>query len=139
MADKTSTTIRPADYPPTPNLDKMIAVKDQSQPIGEFVEWLGSQGWQVAKYGKVTSEEPCTGENLLGALCENGVLNPGTHKERTCTRCKGTGWYTRTGEGWSTYDKGTEALLAEYFEIDDKAASKERDAVYRWMQAQSGD
>ena len=33
-----------SDYPPTPTLDKMREVKDQSQAIGEFLEWLGSKG-----------------------------------------------------------------------------------------------
>jgi len=29
-----------SDYPETPELDKLSGVKDQSQPIGEFLDWL---------------------------------------------------------------------------------------------------
>ncbi len=28
------------NYPSTPELDKMLAVKDKSQVIGEFLDWL---------------------------------------------------------------------------------------------------
>lgn len=37
--------------PPTPELDKMSAAKTQSQPAGEFLEWLlGEKGFVLAKY-----------------------------------------------------------------------------------------
>jgi hypothetical protein len=32
---------------PTPELDKMTKVKDQSQAIGEFLEWLQSKKWSI--------------------------------------------------------------------------------------------
>lgn len=33
-------------YPSTPELDKMLAVKEKSQPIGEFLEWLACE-WHI--------------------------------------------------------------------------------------------
>lgn len=33
-----------ADYPPTEELDKMIKIKDQSEPIGQFLEEMGEKG-----------------------------------------------------------------------------------------------
>jgi len=38
------------DLPATPELDKMQNVKHQSQPIGEFMEWLWSRHIVLAKY-----------------------------------------------------------------------------------------
>lgn len=39
------------NYPPTPELDKMLAVKDQSQTIGEFLDWLTEvKGYVLAEY-----------------------------------------------------------------------------------------
>ena len=36
---------------PTPELDKMRAVKDRSQAIGEFIEWLRSKkSYEIAFY-----------------------------------------------------------------------------------------
>jgi hypothetical protein len=35
---------------PTPELDKMSAVRDESQAIGEFLEWMSSRGLVFAKW-----------------------------------------------------------------------------------------
>ena len=35
---------------PTPELDKMLAVKAESQPIGEFLDWLGGEGIHLCTY-----------------------------------------------------------------------------------------
>ena len=37
-------------YPPTPELDKMSAVKDKSQIIGAFLDQLSEQGLCLAKW-----------------------------------------------------------------------------------------
>lgn len=40
-----------SNYPPTPELDKMLAVKDKSQMIGVFLDWLQDEKKIVfAKY-----------------------------------------------------------------------------------------
>ena len=33
----------------TPELDKMLRVKDESQAIGEFIEWLGPKGMAICE------------------------------------------------------------------------------------------
>lgn len=38
-------TTRPPDYPPTPTLDRMLKVKEDSQKLGEFLDWLSEQGF----------------------------------------------------------------------------------------------
>lgn len=35
--------------PDTPNLDRMLEVRDKSQAIGEFLEWLQQQGYVVCE------------------------------------------------------------------------------------------
>lgn len=37
----------------TPTLDKMMTVKDESQKIGNFIEWLQAEHIVLAKYQKV--------------------------------------------------------------------------------------
>jgi hypothetical protein len=34
----------------TPELDKMAAIRDESQKIGEFLTWLGEQGNTICKF-----------------------------------------------------------------------------------------
>lgn len=35
--------MKTAEYPPTPELDKMKGVKERSQSIGAFLDWLQSE------------------------------------------------------------------------------------------------
>lgn len=35
---------------PTPELDKVLAAKDESQPIGEFLEWLSEEGFTICEW-----------------------------------------------------------------------------------------
>lgn len=37
---------------PTPNLDKMLAVHEESQAIGEFIEWLKGNGYVIGRWAK---------------------------------------------------------------------------------------
>jgi hypothetical protein len=43
----------------TPELDKMLRVKDESQAIGEFIEWLGANGMWIGRWSEdgVTREQ----------------------------------------------------------------------------------
>lgn len=36
----------------TPTLDRMLSVKEESQKVGNFIEWLRAQGYELAQYGK---------------------------------------------------------------------------------------
>lgn len=38
--------------PATPELDKMHAARSDSQPAGEFLEWLGTQGLQLCRFNR---------------------------------------------------------------------------------------
>ena len=38
--------------PECPECDKMLAVKDDSQTIGFFLEWLESKGYSLIQWGK---------------------------------------------------------------------------------------
>jgi hypothetical protein len=41
----------------TPELDKMEAVQEQSQTIGEFLEWLNGKGISLCKLGTADWEQ----------------------------------------------------------------------------------
>jgi hypothetical protein len=38
------------NYPETKELDKMLAVKDESQSIGNFIDWLHNEGYGICEY-----------------------------------------------------------------------------------------
>lgn len=39
--------MKTAQYPPTPELDKMKSVKDQSEIIGGFIDWLSCNQLEI--------------------------------------------------------------------------------------------
>lgn len=113
----------------TPMLDKMSQVRDSSQTIGEFVEWLGSQGIQLGNYGEHTyPDEPCDGEIMAGQ-CEDGRVRRGTHGERDCNVCNGQGRRDIVRTDFQSDGRSIEKLLADYFEIDLDAVEQERRAI----------
>lgn len=89
----------------TPELDKMMAVKPQSQAIGEFLDWLGQQGIELASRHHHT-EECYDDDNRTLCGCRDGQLLP-------------------------YYGGGIESLLARYFEIDLRKVDDERRAILR--------
>lgn len=85
---------------PTPETDKMIAVKDQSQAIGEFLEWLDEKGWWICR--SATQEDTRDDEGERTGIREGDLL---------------------------PIYKSIEILLAEYFNIDLKKAEQEKRAL----------
>ncbi len=45
-----------------PEHEKLHAVKERSQAIGEFLEWLGTNGFHLAKWMKVCAPDGSAGE-----------------------------------------------------------------------------
>lgn len=84
----------------TPELDKILNNKSKSQPIGEFIEWLGTVGLLLAEYHE-HNDDACfddEGHRICGY--RSNSLQP--HRETI------------------------ENLLARYFQIDLVKAEKER-------------
>jgi hypothetical protein len=60
------------DNIPTPELDKMLAVKDQSNALGEFLEWMGSKGLWICR--SATKEDDITEGTLLPVYKSTEVM-----------------------------------------------------------------
>jgi hypothetical protein len=97
--------------PECPECDKLHSVKDESQIIGNFLDWLFSNGkvlckWEDTKY-----------------YDKNGNL---------------TDKYNRDGysdlEGYYPTRDSIENLLAEYFEVNMDKVNKEREELLNWIQ-----
>lgn len=95
----------------TPELKKLSSVKVESQAIGEFIEWLQSQGVTLAQYHKHS------------------------HACRDSLRLISCG--LRTDELYSYQYGSIEKLLARYFEIDLAKVERERLALLKQIRAQN--
>src|SRR6266487_3591400 len=103
------------EQPPTPELDKILRVRDKSQSIGEFVEWLSYEKGITLGITHV-HDDGCKRPH------EHGLCSWRCHKEFDITCGIIDGAILPVG-----FD--INKLLAEFFGIDDKKAEQERMAL----------
>jgi len=111
----------------TPECDKLLEVKDKSQIIGVFLEWLQSQDIQL--YSKPVKEAVIArmkGENDKKCPECGGILIPyrmagGTH----CASC-GIDISSDYYEKYLPFRKPIEQILAWYFDINLNKCEEER-------------
>lgn len=48
---------KPEGYPDTTELDRLVAVSDESQRLGEFLDWLEEQGYHICTYTEPSVDE----------------------------------------------------------------------------------
>lgn len=140
-----------------PTLDRVSAVQEESQAVGQFIEWLRGQGVELMQWREtVEDERVCTlwvadhsraaavdELRRLQAEIEGGdpakvkpVKRSDVHPDNC--ECKGTGWLTFYREGWVNFHSGgINALLYRYFEIDENQAEKERRALLDEVRARN--
>lgn len=85
----------------TPELDKMMEVRETSQAIGEFLDWLYNSGYRIAQWHD---------------HWDNGLDFDDVE-------------YEEQPAGWYPVPRRIEEWLAEYFEIDLDKVEKERRAI----------
>ena len=92
-------------------LEKMEGVRERSQAIGEFIEWLSStKSYHIAKY--LTDEEYESGDNVC---CVDGLYAKEQFKRHEIGK-----------EELMPIHIDIEKLLAEFFEIDLVKVEEER-------------
>jgi hypothetical protein len=141
------------EMPPTPELDKMSAVRDRSQTIGDFLDWLSQEkNWHLGAYVIERDFEP--GERFTVEKIERAgspdVYRVRDHGSMNTYSYVGGRWDTReeAEESARLHDEdyirrteehasrpyrrqsyAMEELLAEFFEIDLKKVEEERRAI----------
>lgn len=125
MADRAGEAVTAAV--PTPECDRMLAVADESQRIGDFLDWLEQQGMQLTRWAERTEtlSESCSRcSRCLGEF-------------RNCRRCGGSGSVevTRSRQGFEPDPRGFEQLLADYYSIDLRKIESERRAILASLRA----
>lgn len=112
MAVKLKKKKKATPMPPTPTLDKMREIKDRSQVIGGFLDWLFNEK-NLHLYRDHEHTERCWDED--GDSC--------------CGLSEGD---------YEPVRFGIEQILGDYFEIDLDAAEKEREALLDWVRKRQG-
>lgn len=125
-----------------PEHEKLEAVKDESQTIGEFLEWLLSEhGVTLCRYeeearseadryviaGHTPKGEPIyvndeTGDESPNIVSWNRKRNPDY-------------WYKSAG--FYPLNQTIETVLASYFRIDLKKIAAEKEAIYQELRKQA--
>lgn len=104
------------EKPKTPELDKILAIRGESEAIGQFIEWLQYASVDLSRHA---------GEGRRAAVLA-------TKERHSAIRlCR----IDRSGEWWPI-SNSIEDLLARYFEIDQDKAEKERTDLLEFVQAQ---
>lgn len=137
-----------------PEHERMAAVSDQSQAIGEFLEWLTEQGITLATWERT---KPCDGHSGPSMAsrwgdtaqigwkwqCEGGrmVGHPDSNKPGeiggTCATCGGTGRIDRIEPRLAPGGRRTEGTLADYFGINLRKIEAEKRAMLASLRAAS--
>lgn len=119
-----------SDYP---EHEKLSVVKDKSQAIGEFLDWLSEQQVRLARYEDAAhSDAP---RDLIVGRTPDGqpiFVNDETGEEsqyiRSYQRREDSDYWYKPG-GFYPINERIEAILAEYFEIDLNKIESEKRAM----------
>ena len=128
----------------TPELDRMSDVRDHSQAIGEFLEWLRDQGVQMVRWETRRPESLCSGDALFREFAEldaelrsaqSETPRPSDVHPPKC-KCKGTGIvYGTERDELVSVDRSIERWLADYYDIDLDRVEAERRAILEELRA----
>lgn len=117
---------------PYPEHIKLMAIKDQSQAIYDFLEWLASTGLHLQYWYEGEVEQLCPGWNLYD--CRQGQSFNGHRVIGVCKRCNGLGKIMVSERGWVSNNKTADTMLAEFFGIDLVKLEQEKRTMLGKMQ-----
>jgi hypothetical protein len=100
----------------TPECDKMLATQEESQKLGEFLDWLQSKGYQICVWQEGITDATRIAQAFAIA---NGSAELIDEEEESPER------------GFVPINKNIEKLLAEYFNIDLDKVEKEKQAILK--------
>lgn len=114
----------------------MVAVSDESQAIGEFLDWLTSPDGGDVTLGEWMRLKPCTWTSADSwQHCTNGrAVGLEGEDGGPCPNCDGEGTVERVDPLLVPAAAHIETLLARYFDIDMAKVDKERRALLAALQ-----
>ena len=119
-----------------PTLNRIHEVRNKSQAIGEFLEWLGEQGIILCKWQE-RHQTVCfrcgAKTDRLRALFERGYSDP-EDPQILCKACLGDG-YQVEHSGFYPASTSINSLLHSFFDIDPVKEETERRAILEQIRA----
>jgi hypothetical protein len=117
--------------PEHPECDRLVAVADDSHKLGEFLDWLNSQGFHLSGWQTHQVCDLLTAGRPAGVRhCEGGQLvDKEGRSVGQCERCDGTGLVELRHPRLDLAQVPYEQLLADYFDIDLQKVEEERRAI----------
>lgn len=125
--------------------ERMVAVSDESQRIGHFLDWLNDQGIHLAVWERKKNCDYESGPLMDGGglkwRCEGGTVtgHPSSNKpgevSGPCQKCDGTGLIDRVEPRLSPIGERYESLLARFYGIDLDKVEAERRAMLQALRA----
>lgn len=117
------------DYPKTPELNKLKLIKDKSQTVGNFIEWLYSNGLEICSMHK-HDEECYRSHNCKRDLC----------KRNSKAKCTADSVLDcgLLDEQWIVRHKSIESLLGAFFNIDINKVENEKQAILEYIRTHEG-
>ncbi len=112
-----------------PEHEKLQKVVDKSQIIGEFLEYLSSQGVHLRQWMDWTEEVTCDGNLDFDCIAGRKLSIFNGNDKGECSVCKGSSILTKQHEGWMPYNKSIPTMLADFFEIDQNKIEEEKRAM----------
>lgn len=127
-----------AKYPQHAKLDKIP--EDDRNAIGEFLEWLGSQGYTICRWQKAGNNgEPYRiykdQEAAAAVLAEYHDSDHVPRSKAWALRTEYNPAYESWGDEWRAIGTGPERWLAEFYGIDQKALAAEKQDMYELLVA----
>lgn len=122
------------NYPPTPALDAIKSVQPFSQKIGEFMDWLREEKhFHLGAYHEHTNE--CYTMGLEPAEFRRRYVATTTGREQVNARFSCPQCGLNTDQLLATHFS-IRQLLAEFFNIDEAAAERERQSILEHIRTQ---
>ena len=112
-------------YPDTPNLDKMLEVKDDSQKIGDFLCWLAEHGMSICTEDEHNDHDEDLGDPVRCPTCG-----------ADCVDWTETQIFIRRPVYLGV--DGTNQILARYFDINYNEIERERREILEHVRSQHG-
>lgn len=122
--------------PATPELDKMLAVRERAQPIGDFLEWLQAQGYSICKWRDEGDNGEPRRRTATPEELEEIKQNEGWSYYRNAAR-QGipNEAYESWGDGFVYEHRNTLAWLELFLGVDGKKCDEERSALLDYVRA----
>ena len=113
-----------------PEHDRLHLIKDKSQAIADFLDWLyETEGVFLSHKTMVTDEKWCSAPGCAAGFIVHLDATSSRRVESECETCKGTGYVEYEATKDLPYNVSKQKMLADFFSIDLELLEEEKVAM----------